>query len=137
MEKRNLIVFKNNNPEPIIVNVDGTTELHIVMRDIIGGWLENVHPKGLSEPYCMVVDEEGLLKGLNVNPIASELYNYDKDRIKYGALSSMISPIVGTVIILKEIYDNGERDWGTLNEDETKNVLNQIKALIELRLKLR
>ena len=30
----------------------------------VGGWIEVVHPKGLPDPFCMVVNEEGLLHGL-------------------------------------------------------------------------
>lgn len=30
----------------------------------VGGWIEVVHPKGLPGPFCMVVNEEGLLRGL-------------------------------------------------------------------------
>ena len=29
----------------------------------VGGWIEVVHPKGLPGPFCMVVNEEGLLRG--------------------------------------------------------------------------
>lgn len=40
----------------------------------VGGYIEVVHPKYLPEGLCMVVDDEGLLKGSPVNNIASILY---------------------------------------------------------------
>lgn len=39
----------------------------------VGGYIEVVHPKYLPEGLCMVVDDEGLLKGSPVNNIASIL----------------------------------------------------------------
>lgn len=35
----------------------------------VGGYIEVVHPKYLPEGLCMVVDDEGLLKGSPVNNI--------------------------------------------------------------------
>ena len=40
----------------------------------VGGYIEVVHPRYLPEGLCMVVDDEGLLKGSPVNNIASILY---------------------------------------------------------------
>ena len=37
----------------------------------VGGYIEVVHPRYLPEGLCMVVDDEGLLKGSPVNNIAS------------------------------------------------------------------
>ena len=40
----------------------------------VGGYIEVVHPKYLPEGLCMVVDDEGRLKGSAINNIASVLY---------------------------------------------------------------
>lgn len=40
----------------------------------VGGYIEVVHPKYLPEGLCMVVDDEGRLKGSAVNNIASVIY---------------------------------------------------------------
>lgn len=40
----------------------------------VGGCIEVVHPKYLPEGLCMVIDDEGLLKGYAINNIASILY---------------------------------------------------------------
>ena len=42
----------------------------------VGGWIEVVHPKLLPAPYCMIVNEEGLLLGLaafSMIPCATEI----------------------------------------------------------------
>lgn len=39
----------------------------------VGGCIEVVHPKYLPEGLCMVIDDEGLLKGYAINSIASIL----------------------------------------------------------------
>ena len=58
----------------------------------VGGWIEVVHPKGLPDPFCMVVNEEGLLHGLPLNLFGCILY----DTVRHG------NPIVGNIVILKE-----------------------------------
>ena len=39
-----------------------------VIQKAVGGWYEHVHPVGLRPPFCMMVNEEGLLQNLPVNP---------------------------------------------------------------------
>ena len=51
-----------------------TTPLHESIGKTVGGWIEVVHPKLLPAPYCMIVNEEGLLLGLPVNLLGSILY---------------------------------------------------------------
>lgn len=66
----------------------------------VGGHIEHVRPRGLEDPYCMVVNEEGRLRGLPVNPIGSYLYGtYDHGE-----------PIVGDIVIMKEGFTDGEPD---------------------------
>ncbi len=68
----------------------------------VGGWIEVVHPKGLPDPFCMVVNEEGLLHGLPLNLFGCILY----DTVRHG------NPIVGNIVILKEGFTTpGERDF--------------------------
>ena len=45
-----------------------------VIKEAVGGWYERVHPMGLDRPYSMMVNEEGLLLGLPMNRLGSELY---------------------------------------------------------------
>ena len=74
--------------------------LHRSLGDAVGGWFEVVHPKGLPEPYVMIVNEEGLLQQLPVNLTGSTLYG----TAEHG------NPIVGRIVIMKEGYRNGEPD---------------------------
>lgn len=77
----------------------------------VGGWIEVVHPKGLPGPFCMVVNEEGLLHGLPLNLFGCILY----DTVRHG------NPIVGDIVILKEGFTTpGERDFIGLDEDDVK-----------------
>lgn len=86
------------------------SELSDILRGLVGGWLEIVHPQGLERPYMMVVDEEGKLKENNfINMIGSELYNC-KDR--------NFDPIVGTAVIIKEVNTDEGPDFDVLTDEE-------------------
>lgn len=54
--------------------VDLQEPLYRSVKDEIGGYMEIVHPRGLPEPYVLLVDEEGRLKDLEVNGLASAWY---------------------------------------------------------------
>ena len=79
----------------------------------VDGWIEVVHPRGLADPFCMVVNDEGLLKQLPLNTLGCILYG--------TAIHG--SPIVGDVVLIKEGFTKaGERDFIGL-EDEDINML--------------
>lgn len=78
------------------------------MKPVIGGWIEHVHPRRLAAPYCMIVDEEGLLKGYGLNLVGSYLYETDK----HG------QPIVGTIVLMKDGYRDGEPDIVGLDDSD-------------------
>lgn len=79
----------------------------------VGGCIEVVHPKYLPEGLCMVVDDEGLLKGSAINNIASVLYGTPE----HG------QPIVGNAVILREGFVAGERDFVSLTEDDETGLM--------------
>lgn len=81
-----------------------------IIRKAVGGWYEHVHPMGLKRPYCMMVNEEGLMLGLPVNRLGSELYGVRR----HG------QPIVGNVIFLKDGYHDGEPDTVGMTEEEVQ-----------------
>lgn len=85
----------------------------------VGGCIEVVHPKYLPEGLCMVVDDEGLLKGSAINNIASVLYGTPE----HG------QPIVGNAVILREGFVAGERDFVSLTEDDKTNLILLLFAL--------
>lgn len=93
--------------------------LYKIIRDAIGGYMENVYPKGLPEGYVMIVDEEGKLKGKPVNFIGSHLYGSQT----HGDY------IVGDVIILKLGYYQGEYDVIGIPDEEANELMNQLTNL--------
>jgi hypothetical protein len=74
----------------------------------VGGRIEHVLPRRLEEPYCMIVNEEGLLDRLPYNEVASYLY----------ATEDHGFPIVGDVVIMQDGWRNGERDIIGLDDDD-------------------
>lgn len=80
----------------------------------VGGYFEIVRPISLPGPYRMVINEEGKINGLPINPIASYLYGSHI----YG------DPIVGNLLILKEGFDDGEPDLVGLDDDEIDKLIS-------------
>ena len=90
--------------------------LYEIVRKVIGGYMENVYPKGLPADYVMIVDEEGKLKGKPINQIGSRLY-----------LSHIHGDsIVGNIIILKLGFYQGEHDIVGIPDDEANKLMNDL-----------
>lgn len=87
------------------------------LQQLVGGYIEIVHPVGLVYPFAMIVDEEGLLKNKRENWIASYLYNCS-------------SPIVGDVVIMVEgLNRDGERDIVGLTEEQARTCWRYLKII--------
>lgn len=85
-----------------------------------GGWMEIVHPKRLKRPYCMIVNDEGLLRNLPLNVFGSLLYGTDY----HG------NPIVGDIVLIKEgINSNGECDLVGLDEQDIHSLGAMVSAM--------
>ena len=93
----------------IVIDVKGA-ELHTPsnkvpelewMQGIVGGYIERVHVHYKGKPTWMIVNEEGLLKGLPINQKATDIY------LTHARIQGMeVLPgacIVGAVIILEGI----------------------------------
>ena len=78
----------------------------------VGGYIEIVRPKGLPHPFCLVIDEEGLLNKKPINKYGSFLYGYQE----HG------QPIVGDIVIMKEVETEEGRDLGGLSDDEIREL---------------
>ena len=92
----------------------------IAMQKAVGGYIECVHPRGLSYPFCMVVNEEGLLMDLPINFAGCFLYQAP-------------SPIVGDILILKEGQNEfGELCFVTMDSDEVFEILAELMYKIPL-----
>lgn len=85
----------------------------------VGGYIEVVHPKYLPEGLCMVVDDEGRLKGSAINNIASVLYGTPE----HG------QPIVGNAVILREGFVSGELDFMSLDDGDEVCLMTLFSAL--------
>lgn len=99
------------NTENKMKVVDFDEPVYKTIGKAVGGWIEVVHSKGLPAPLCMVVNEEGLLRGLPLNLFGCILYG----TAQHG------NPIVGDIVLLKEGFTTpGERDFIGLDEDNIK-----------------
>lgn len=96
--------------------------------EAVGGWIEVVHPVQLGRPYCMVVNEEGLLRNLPMNVLGSFLYGTDT----HG------SPIVGDIVLLREgINSDGEYDLLGLTEQDIKHLCTMAVTVSGGQIKLK
>jgi len=82
------------------------------LQKVVGGYIEIVHPKGLPHPFCLVVNEEGLLNKKPINKYGSFLYGYQEHR----------QPIVGDIVIMKEVETEDGRDLGGLSDAEIREL---------------
>ena len=95
--------------------------------DAVGGWIEVVHPKRLEYPYCMVVNEEGVLRKLPINSFGSFLYGTDT----HGW------PIAGDAVLMKEGYNSdGELDILGLDEQDIKYLRDMVSTKMSREVKL-
>ena len=109
----------------IVITADNTISIkELEVRDgmildglqkIVGGWIENVHPMRLKPPLMLECNEEGLILGLPINPVASYLYGIDK----HG------SPITGDVAIVQQGWRDGEPDIVGIPDDAIERVYNE------------
>lgn len=90
------------------------------MQKFVGGYIEHVCPANLKLPYCMIVNEEGLLQGLPVNLLGSFLYGSHV----HG------NPIVGDIPILKDgTNEHGEADIVGLDNSEITTLCNELRMM--------
>lgn len=82
--------------------------LYKTIGAVVGGYIEVVHPRGLKAPYCMIVNEEGLLKRLPLNAAGSAWYG----TMDHG------HPIVGDIVIMKESEGEDGIDLAGLTDEE-------------------
>lgn len=89
---------------------DFSSPLYETVGAAVGGYIEHVKPMGLKPPFCMIVNEEGLLRRLPLNPIASTLYGMEL----HG------QPIVGTAVIMKDGFTSEGPDIIGLSDEEAE-----------------
>lgn len=90
------------------------------MQKFVGGYIEHVRPVNLKAPYCMIVNEEGLLQGLPVNLFGCFLYGSHV----HG------NPIVGDILILKDdVNEFDEADIVGLSNSEITTLCNELRMM--------
>ena len=118
---KTLKITTDNKISIIDVDVDD----HKALRQAIGGYVETVHTGVMHEyfkaPVLMLVAEEGWLKRLPINEVASHFYGYQE----HGHI------IVGDVIFAISLGENmtglGERD----SEQWMQKMLNDFPILVK------
>ena len=100
---------------------DFEAPLYRTVGKAVGGWIEIVRPGGLKKPYVMVVNEEGLIKGLSANLTGCLLYG----------TSAHGSPIVGNIVIMKEGWTDEGMDLLGLADEEITVITQDLVALFE------
>ena len=111
-------------PENEISVKDFGEPLYQTVGEAVGGYIEHVHPRLLEDPFCMIVNEEGLLNHLPVNAVGSFLY----ETLAHGW------PIVGTIVIMKDGFNgDGEPDIIGLSDDDITYMCGKLKRTFELK----
>lgn len=87
--------------------------MHKTVGAVVGGYVEHVLPIYLPQPFCLLIDEEGKLNHKPINPVASGWY-------------SRVDPIVGTAVVMKDGYVDGERDIVGLTEEECEKLIDTV-----------
>ena len=95
-------------------------DLYKQVREIIGGWVEEVIPRDLPRPYVMLVDSDGRLKGSSFNPMASLIYGF----AEHG------TPIVGDVVIAKRVLSIEGYETKSLSFEDTEIVQRYLESVV-------
>lgn len=93
---------------------DFEAPLYKTVGAAVGGYIEIVHPVGLKRPFVMIVNEEGMLQGLELNAFGSVLYG----TLTHG------HPIVGDIVIMKTGFTEEGPDIIGLEDQETVELFN-------------
>lgn len=102
--------------------IDSRKDLNEEIHKLLGGaFYEIVRPALMPYPYLMLVDDEGLLKNLPINPTASILYGF----LQHG------SPICGPALIMKDIKtEDGKHDIAPLDGEEIVTAFHYIRQAV-------
>ena len=109
-------------PENTISIQEFGDPLYKTVGAAVGGGIEIVRPRLLKQPFCMIVDDEGLLKQKPLNVVGSFLY----ETLSHGC------PIVGTIVFMKEGFRNGEPDIIGLENEDVQYLTNMFNQFFKL-----
>lgn len=98
-----------------IINVE--EPLHRSLGKEVGGYIEIANPRGLRRPYyCMVVNEDGLLKKKPLNLIGSILYETHMHGYS----------IVGDIVIMRTAEGDDGIDLVGLGDEDIAEIISII-----------
>ena len=100
--------------------------LYQAVKETLGGYMEHVIPTWLPEPYCLLINDEGKLRGLPVNEVGS---------IWYGSHLHG-DPIVGNIIVMMDGYKDGERDIVGMTPEQCNAIINEVYEVTDEEWKL-
>ena len=111
----------------LIIDTDGSIvskeygePLYKTVGETVGGFIETVKARYLSDPFVMIVNEEGLLQKLHLNTTGSLLYGTHEHN----------QPIVGKIVIMREgMNPDGEWDILGLEPGDDVKIFNDINKL--------
>lgn len=107
----------NTNGTADLIDVPDQRDWRWFPRQIGCEYFENVYPRGLADPYMMIVDEQGLFKDKPVlNFFASWLYGTHQ----HG------QPIVGDVLIMKTVETEDGPDVAGLEKEEAETIQEMV-----------
>lgn len=101
-------MYKKDFAEPLYLSVGKT----------IGGF-EPVYPRGLQRPFCFMVDDDGLRKGLPVNPVGTAWYD------------ALPNKIHGDIVVVKTEWTDDGRGIVSLTEEECDQIINLVYEMTD------
>lgn len=96
---------------------DFSAPLYKSVGETVDGFIEIVHPIGLLNPYCIIVNEEGIVRGLKINRVGSLLYGSHF----HG------NPILGDLVVMKTEFTPEGPDIVGLEDDELQHLYKLLK----------
>jgi len=97
---------------------DFTAPLFRSIEKVIGGF-EKVTPRGLPRPFCFMVDDNGIRKGLPVNPVGTAWYD------------ALPNKIQGDIVVMKLGWTANGPDIIGLTEEECETVINMVYEMTD------
>ena len=95
----------------------------VIREQLNGAFYEIVRCRSLPHKFLMLVDDCGFLEGLEYNDVASALYGVKM----HGC------PIVGTAVIMREDYVDGEPDIFGLTYEDVNELVEAMRGIIVIK----
>lgn len=114
MAKEKIIIITTDNELSVReMERDSDGSFLAELWDVVGGFIEIVHPIRLEPPYVMICNDEGRVLQLPRNRAASIIYGADE----HGC------PILGNIAIMKEGYYESEPDIIGLSQGDVNGLV--------------